>query len=104
MVWTADVLGLARFLGHFYLLTDAASLLYAAHASSNGGTTVVRRGPPAFVTAHLTSAAPAVGNSDHKSAIVPVTKGAAALVPPAVTEPDSGPRLVMPTPGALRPR
>ena len=35
----------------------------------------------AWVTASLTSWAVAEGNIDHSSAIVPVTKGAATLVP-----------------------
>ena len=85
-------------------LINVASRLYAAQASSNGGTSAERRLETAFVTASLTSAAVAAWNSDHKSAIVPVTKGAAALVPSSVTGSEPGPRLVMLTPGALRPR
>ena len=92
MTWRAGVFGPARLLCHFYLLTDAASLRYADQASSSGGTTVVRPCLSAFAIAHLTSAALALGNSDHKSAIVPVTNGAAALVPPKVTGCDSGPQ------------
>ena len=58
----------------------------------------------AWVTASLIFAAVAVGNSDHKSAIVPVTKGTATLVPPSVSEDPAAPRLVMPAPGARKPR
>ena len=45
---------------------------------------MVRRGAAACVTADLTSAAVAAGNSDHMSATAPVTNGVAALVPPIV--------------------
>jgi hypothetical protein len=65
---------------------------------------VVRRVVYVWVTANLTSAAVAVGNSDHNSAIAPVTNGVAALVPPKVSGLPSAPRLVMASPGALRPR
>lgn len=44
------------------------------------------------------------GNSDHNSAIPPVTKGTATLVPPSVTELPREPRLLMLSTGALRPR
>ena len=56
------------------------------------------------VTASLISMAVAAGNSDHKSAIVPVTKGTATLVPLSVTRWPSAARLVMLSPGALKPR
>ena len=46
----------------------------------------------------------ACGNSDHKSAIVPVTKGAAALVPPDICCLPFVPRLMIPKPGAIKPR
>jgi hypothetical protein len=77
---------------------------YATQASSNGGTTVARRGAWECIKANLTSAAFAPGTSDHKSATAPVTKGAATLVPPSVSGFPSAPRLVMPSPGALSPR
>ena len=54
--------------------------------------------------ASLICAAVAEGNSDHSSAIAPVTKGTATLVPPSVSDCPSAPRLVMPSPGALKPR
>src|SRR5438132_11640604 len=44
------------------------------------------------------------GNSDNSNAIAPVTKGAAALVPPDICGLPFVPRLVIPTPGAIRPR
>ena len=79
--------------------------LCAAQASNRGGTIVVRLGAYACVAANFTASTVAAGNSDHNSAIVPVTKGAAALVPPDVSDlPASTPRLVMPSPGALKPR
>ena len=52
---------------------------------------VVRRDAAACVTADLTSAAVAPGNSDHVSATAPVTKGVAALVPPIVSGSPSRP-------------
>ena len=64
---------------------------------------VLRLGVPACVTASLMLAALALGNWDHSSAIVPVTKGAAALVPPNFCTLPFGPRLVMFSPGALSP-
>src|SRR5262245_65985094 len=76
----------------------------AAHASINGGTTVGRRGRSAPTTAARISAADAPGNSDHNSAMAPVTNGAATLVPPRVSGGPCAPRLVIATPGALRPR
>ena len=57
---------------------------YAAQAFSTGGAMVRRGGLPAWVTASLIWAALALGNSDHSNAMAPVTKGAAALVPPEV--------------------
>ena len=66
---------------------------------------VARREPPlACVAASLIAHAVAVGNSDHRRAIAPVTKGAAALVPLKVLGLPSDPRLVTPSPGALNPR
>ena len=65
---------------------------------------MVRRGEEAWVTACRTSVAVALGNSDHNSAIAPVTKGAATLVPLHVSGWPSAPRLVTASPGALRPR
>src|ERR1700674_5614506 len=59
---------------------------------------------PALVTASLMAVAVAAGNSDQSSAMAPVTNGAAALVPPNVSDLPSGPRLVMFSPGASRPR
>ena len=73
-------------------------------ASNTGGTTVVRRGPEAGVTASLIAVAVAAGNADHNSASVPVTKGVAALVPPNVSEGPFTPRLVISSPGAISPR
>ena len=65
---------------------------------------MVRRGGlPAWVTASLIWAAVALGNSDHSSAMAPVTKGAAALVPPEVCGLSPGPRLTMSCPGAASP-
>ena len=63
-----------------------------------------RLGLPAPVTARLTWAAVAPGNSDQSSAIAPVTKGAAALVPPNGCGLPFVPRLVTFSPGALSPR
>ena len=65
---------------------------------------VLRLGIPACVTASLIWAAVAPGNSDQSSAIAPVTKGAAALVPPNVCGLPFVPRLVTFSPGALSPR
>ena len=59
---------------------------------------------PACVTASLIRAALALGNCDHNKAIAPVTKGAAALVPPNVSGLPSVPRLVTFSPGAASPR
>ncbi len=56
------------------------------------------------VAASLIWDAVAVGNSDQRRAMAPVTKGAAALVPLNFFGLPSGPRLVMPSPGALNPR
>ena len=76
---------------------------YAAHASSKGGTTAARLPPDAEMIAPFTAAIGALGNKDRKRAIVPVTNGAAALVPP-----EAGRllkvRLMIPSPGALNPR
>src|SRR6266481_6164783 len=75
-----------------------------AHAFSRAGTTVRRRGTWAWATANLRRLALAPGYSDHTNASAPVTKGAATLVPPEGVALPSVPRLVMPSPGALRPR
>ncbi len=48
-------------------------------------------------------AAAVAGNSDHSSAMAPVTKGTATLVPPSVIAWPCEPRLVMLSPGALNP-
>src|SRR6266542_1499574 len=77
---------------------------YAAQTSNNGGTSVPRRDPLAWSTADRTSPPFAAGNSDHKSATAPATKGAAALVPLNVSGFPSAPRLVMSSLGARRPR
>ena len=53
----------------------------------------------AWVRASLICAAVAAGNTDHSSAVAPVTKGAATLVPPSVSDWPPEPRLVMPSPG-----
>src|SRR6185312_15950123 len=58
---------------------------------------------PAPAMAHLIIVAEANGNSDHSNAMAPVTKGAAALVPPKVSNAPWAPRLVMFSPGALNP-
>ena len=58
---------------------------------------------PACVTANLIRAALAPGNSDQSNAMVPVTKGAAALVPAKVCGLPSAPRLTMFSPGAESP-
>jgi hypothetical protein len=65
---------------------------------------VVRRIVWFCKTAYLTSVAVAVGKADHKRAIAPVTKGAAALVPPNVRDWPTAPMLVISSPGALSPR
>src|SRR5258708_3545236 len=77
---------------------------YAAQASSKGGAMLLRAGLPARITANLIWAAVALGNSDQSSAIVPVTNGAAALVPPNIAGLPSVPRLVIFSPGAASPR
>jgi len=46
----------------------------------------------------------ALGNSDHTKAIAPVTKGAATLVPAEGVALPSVPRLVILSPGALKPQ
>ena len=51
-----------------------------------------------------TSAAEASGNADQSSAMLPVTNGTAKLVPLNVISWPLGPRLVMRSPGAMRPR
>jgi hypothetical protein len=55
------------------------------------------------VIANFTPAAPAAGNSDQSNAVVPVTNGAAALVPLKVRGFPLVPRLVIFCPGALSP-
>jgi hypothetical protein len=88
-----------------HLLEFAVNRIWwLAEASSNGGTTEARRGRFALVTASLICAAFAAGNSDHKSAIVPVTNGTATLVPPSVSGWPPVLKLVTPSPGALKPR
>lgn len=77
---------------------------YAAQASSKGGAMVLRGRLPAWVTASLIRAALGPGNSDQSKAIAPVTKGAAALVPPEVWGWPFVPRLMMFCPGAPNPR
>src|SRR5262245_44418723 len=77
---------------------------HVADASSSGGTTVDRRPAPAWVTANRMSLAVAAGKSDHSSAIVPVTNGAAALVPEKFLRPPDASRLWTPSPGADTPR
>lgn len=77
---------------------------YAVQAFSKGGTTVVRLIPDAVMSASFTEAAVAFGNIDSNNAIVPVTNGAAALVPPKVGGWPLIATLVMPSPGALSPR
>ena len=57
-----------------------------------------------WVITSLICEAVADGNSDHNSAVAPVTKGTATLVPPRVSEGPSAPRLMMRSPGALKPR
>src|SRR5260221_420038 len=91
------------FLHDAHLLARCPAMTwYAAHASNKGGTTADLLGT--LITANLTSAAVALGNMDCNNAMAPVTKGAAALVPPNVGGLPLTPRLVMPSPGALSPR
>ena len=85
------------------LLLVIVSAWYAAHASNSGGTMLFLRRPLDRVTANLISPAPVFGNSDQSSAMAPVTKGAAALVPPKACSLPSALRLAMFTPGALSP-
>ena len=62
-----------------------------------------RSSPPREIPGEMASlicAAVAAGNSDHNSAIAPVTKGAATLVPPSVSGCPSALKLVMASPGA----
>ena len=80
------------------------SISKAAHASNKGGVTVAGRRPYDWVIASLTSAAVAAGDSDHNNPTAPVTKGAATLVPPSATGWPSEPRLMIPSPGARKPR
>lgn len=68
-----------------------------------GGTIVLRWRRSDCVTANLIWAAVALGDSDQSSAMAPVTKGAAALVPPDVCGLPFVPRLVTFSPGALNP-
>src|ERR671922_1964742 len=75
-----------------------------AHASSKAGIIVRACRACACVTATLIWPALAFGNCDQVNAIAPVTKGAAMLLPPEGAELPSVPRLVTPSPGALRPR
>ena len=63
-----------------------------------------RRSAVVLVTEIFRSAAVALGNIDFNSANVPVTNGAATLVPLNVGGLPSVPTLVMRYPGALRPR
>ena len=63
-----------------------------------------RRGEDAWEMASLICAAVAARNSDHNSAIAPVTKGTATLVPPSVSGCPSALKLVMALPGAVKPR
>ena len=69
-----------------------------------GGTTEVRRTADTWEMASLICAADAKGNSDQRSAIAPVTKGTATLVPPSVSACPSELKLVMASPGAVKPR
>ena len=73
-------------------------------ASMRGGTTEALRIVEDRIRASLIWAALMEGNSDHKSAIAPVTNGTATLVPPSVRGSPLVPRLVMPAPGAKSPR
>lgn len=62
-------------------MVEEDNQLYAAWALSKGGTTDLRRGARAANSECLTTDTLACGNRDSKSARVPVTKGAATLVP-----------------------
>ncbi len=64
---------------------------------------LVRRDAAPWMTADLTAAALAAGNSDQISATAPVTNGVAALVPPIVTGSAVVPKLVIASPGAPNP-
>src|SRR5215469_15145864 len=59
---------------------------------------------PSRVTARNACGAGTRGNSEQSSAIVPVTNGAAALVPPKLRGLLSLPKAATSTPGARRPR
>ena len=63
---------------------------------------MVRRAVCAWVAANFISVAVAVGNSDHNNAIAPVTKGAAALVPPRVSGLPLAPMLVISVAGCAQ--
>jgi len=79
------------------------SVPYADHESSSGGTIDrVRSGE--LNKAWRMLAAVASRFKDHRRAMVPETKGAAALVPLCRVTPPSGLRPVMDSPGARRPR
>src|SRR5262249_30115595 len=77
---------------------------YAARPSRRGGIRVARRGATGPVTASRSCPPGAAGNNDFKSAMAPVTKGAAALVPEKGCIVASGARLTTPSPGAASPR
>ena len=66
-------------------------------ASSNGGVTAVLRLPP--VTAQLQGRRARSGDSEQRSAIVPVTNAAATLVPPSVLAPPATSRPGTASPG-----
>ena len=104
----AAICGVVVFACHgreFHLLSFAVSReKQAVAASSMGGTTEARRRVETRETASLICGAVALGNSDHNNAIAPVTNGTATLVPPSVSVCPSGPRLVMVSPGAVKPR
>ena len=68
------------------------------------GIETLRRFDAICVRANRTSLALAAGKRDHSSAAVPVTKGAAALVPENSRKAPSGRRLRMFSPGARTPR
>src|SRR5262249_39052845 len=74
------------------------------HALRSGGTIVGRRFAWLCRIACLIASAGAEGNSDHNSAMVPVTNGVATLVPSTNMACPCEPRLVIPTPGAARTR
>lgn len=65
---------------------------------------LVRRRTTPSSTAHLICIADALGNSDHKRAMAPETKGAATLVPPAGKGSFPAGRLITRSPGAPSPR